>query len=208
MTLRRVAIAIILLGLLQLAWRWDRRAVEHEPGILVPDAPSQSATDAPPFRFRAFTIEPKAAFELYARVLSTERYRFDAGARVSPVDLALGWGPMSDQALVDQLDISQGARWFTLAWESPPAAPELLMRHSANMHMIPAEEWVEDILTDARVGQIVRIEGYLVRVSDDSGWSWNSSLTRDDTGDGSCELVFVEQASIMADPLSLTRAAP
>ena len=31
-----------------------------------------------------------------ARVLGTERYRFDRASELSLVDLALGWGPMSD----------------------------------------------------------------------------------------------------------------
>ncbi len=201
---RHMLYALVVLGALQFAWRWDQRAIEHEPGILVPGAPRQVNLSAAPFEFNEFQITPRAGFDLYARVLSSERYRFDAGARLSPVDLALGWGPMSDQAVVDQIKISQGARWYTLSWRSPPIPPGEIMRHSANMHMIPAEDWVEDTLQDARVGDIVQLRGFLVDVSDAEGWNWRSSLSREDTGGGSCELVFVEHASVLSDPTLLT----
>ncbi len=205
MTARRFLYAFVILAVLHTAWRWDRRAVEHDPGVLVPDAPTQVNLITDPFVFDQFQIMPRAEFDLYARVLSAERYRFDAGARLSPIDLALGWGPMSDQAVLDQVRISQGARWFTMSWKAPPIPPVEMMRHSANMHMIPAEAWVEDALKDARVGDIVQLRGFLVDVTDNEGWSWRTSLSRDDTGGGSCELVFVEYVSLLTDPKLLTR---
>ena len=40
-------------------------------------------------------------------------------------------------------------------------------------------------------GQLVNIKGYLVKVSKNDGWYWKASLSRDDTGAGACELVYV-----------------
>jgi hypothetical protein len=39
-------------------------------------------------------------------VLSVERYRTGREAEISPVDFALGWGSMSDDAVTSKLDIS------------------------------------------------------------------------------------------------------
>jgi hypothetical protein len=69
--------------------------------------------------------------------------------------------------------------------------------NSANMHMIPADTIVEDTLKGVRVGQVVRISGYLVEVAGADGWRWRSSLTRDDTGNGACELVWVESVQVL-----------
>ena len=41
-------------------------------------------------------------------------------------------------------------------------------------------------------GQIATIGGYLVDVRGPNGFAWNTSLTRRDTGDGACEIVWVE----------------
>ena len=65
------------------------------------------------------------------------------------------------------------------------------------MHLIPADEIVEDTLDDIRQGQIVDLKGYLVRADAADGWRWISSLSRNDTGARSCELVYVERARIV-----------
>ena len=39
---------------------------------------------------------------------------------------------------------------------------------------------------------------YLVDVDHGSGWHWRSSMSRNDTGDGACELVYVESMSVEA----------
>jgi hypothetical protein len=47
-----------------------------------------------------------------------------------------------------------------------------------------------------RPGQIVTIGGYLVDVRGPNGFTWNTSLTRGDTGNGACEIVWVESLSV------------
>jgi len=47
-----------------------------------------------------------------------------------------------------------------------------------------------------RTGQIVALSGYLVRVQGPDGWHWNSSMTRSDSGNGACELVWVQDLAI------------
>ena len=65
------------------------------------------------------------------------------------------------------------------------------------MHMIPADDPVSDILGGIRRGQIIELDGFLVRADADDGWRWISSLTREDTGARSCELVYVKRARIV-----------
>lgn len=184
-----------------LAWRWDQRPLEHPPGVLAPQAPRQSQTDRQPFEHGGHTLFPRAAFELTARVLSAERYWLDAGARLAPVDLALGWGPMSDQAVLDHVEVSQSARWYRLRWDAAmPLDPSRVMPHSGNMHMIPAQPWLQKLLKDARPGQLLTLRGLLVDAGRPDGWSWRTSLSRDDIGQGSCELVWVEFAQLEPGP--------
>ena len=44
-----------------------------------------------------------------------------------------------------------------------------------------------------RPGERIALAGQLVRVDGDNGFNWTSSLSREDTGAGACELVWVEQ---------------
>jgi hypothetical protein len=59
------------------------------------------------------------------------------------------------------------------------------------MHMIPADENVGRALAAVRPGQMVRLQGWLVEARRGDGWTWRSSLTREDSGHGACEVVYV-----------------
>jgi hypothetical protein len=178
--------------------QWERRPITHPPGVLVPEPPRQEAlADAGPLRVDAFTLTPRANFRIRARVLSREDYYLGDEADLSPVDLALGWGMMSDQAVLDRIDISQGGRWYFTRYEYPaPISDAQIIRNSGNVHMVPANDWVRDRLDDVRVGDLVQARGYLVDVDRDDGFYWRTSLRRDDTGGGSCEIFYVEQIHI------------
>jgi hypothetical protein len=192
---------LYLLALLAVvfAWRdWTQREIVHPPGVLVTEAPKQLAfVDAQPIQLEAYRLKPRAHFELRARVLSRENYRWSEGADLSPVDLALGWGAMSDQAVLDRIEVSQGGRWYHTRYEYPaPLSDREIIRHSGNMHIIPADALVGKRLQAIRRGDIVHARGYLVDADHESGFRWNTSLSRDDTGNGACELFYVERLEI------------
>ena len=187
-----IALVVIAAG----AWNhFSTRAVAHGPGVLAPDDPVQiNRSNLAAFSAGDYQLTPAAEFSLQARVLSTTRYRTGREADLSPIDLALGWGPMSDSEVIDQLQITQGNRFYFYRWQNePPIPPRDIVEHSANMHMIPASDEVRRQLQKVRVGQIVSISGYLVRIQAPDGWHWNSSMTRTDSGNGACELVWVEE---------------
>ncbi|MEO6969109.1 MAG: hypothetical protein ABI132_11745 [Rhodanobacteraceae bacterium] len=193
----------LLAGLLILAafggWSWSRhRPIARTAGVLAPDDPVQTDLDGvqPPIAFQDATLHPLAKFTLSARVLSRDDYRFDAGSALSPTDLALGWGRMSDSAVLRDIDIEQGVRFYTWRVHAFPIPRREIETHSANMHMIPADKLVQHDLAQVRVGDVITLDGLLVEADRPGGWRWRSSLTRDDTGDGACELVYIKDLSI------------
>jgi hypothetical protein len=127
-------------------------------------------------------------------VLSRERYRFDALAGAAPMDLAVGWGPMSDSAVIDALQISQSARFYTWRYaDAPPVPVTVISSHSANWHVVPANPGVERQLGRLRTGDVIALEGLLVDLDRDDGGRARTSLTRTATGAGACEIVWVER---------------
>jgi hypothetical protein len=177
-------------------WWWLGRPLVQPPGVMAPLEPIQTEPESPaPWIFKDHRITPLARFELRARVLGTERYRFDRAAQLSPVDFALGWGPMSDSRVLQTLTIQQRDRWYFWSSRNLPIPSSEVISHSGNMHMIPSNGTVARRLLSVRTGQIVALRGQLVRADGKDGWHWVSSLSRTDTGDGSCEVVWVESAS-------------
>lgn len=165
----------------------------HPPGPIAIEAPHQRNLDrATTFTRDRYTLTPRAKFSTIARLLRTERYRADAGAEISPIDVAIGWGPMSDSTLLDQLKLSQSGRFlFWTSSKEPTVSWDVINRSAANMHVIPADSIVLTKLANARVGDLIVIEGELVDVVRNDGWRWNTSMTRDDQGGGACEVIYV-----------------
>lgn len=173
-------------------------AIDHPPGVLVPDAPVQVNLERQSvFPHGDYRIQPLATFDLSARVLGKERYWLDRGADLAPYDLALGWGKMSDSAVLDRLSISQSWRWYRWRASDLPIPHAEIALQSSNMHMVPADDLVRRTLGRVREGDLVRIKGKLVEVAGPYGFRWKSSLSRKDTGDGACELVWVEDIEIL-----------
>ena len=172
----------------------ERRVLRSGP---VAEIPLQSGASESALQRAGYVIEPLASYDIRARVLSVERYRMGREADLSPIDFALGWGPMSDAAVLDRLSISQSNRWYHFRWEgSPPIDPTLMAKSSANTHLVPADDSVKNRLLKVNRGEVVRLSGYLINVRHNDGWTWRSSLSRDDTGGGSCELMWVTDVQV------------
>jgi len=175
---------------------WTSRPVYYGPGAVASMPPEQTDTETPQFSFNDFRVTPLADFHVNARVLSKEKYSFGRDADLVPIDLALGWGPMSDEKVLDKLKIRQSNRFYFWSTKQFPIPKKDIETHSANMHLISSNSTVLSAIKDVRVGNVVDFSGYLVRVQAEDGWRWGSSLSRDDTGNGACELVYVEEFEI------------
>lgn len=184
---------LVFVALIGLAWWWWRDEPADWKGMPARHEPAQTnAGLPPPFVQDGYTIKPLATYRIEAVVLSRKRYRYDDAAELAPVDLALGWGLMSIAEVINDLDISQSGRWyeFTLRGEDAPS-PEEVARHSANTHCLPADAAVRKQLLAVRRHDVVTLEGWLVEVTRPDGFRWRSSLSRDDTRGGSCELMWI-----------------
>lgn len=192
--LRWVFVSLILVGTYQV---WDGLAISRPIGVVVADEPRQEMLETTSAREKnGYRVIPLASFDIKARVLLTKTYWFDRESGLAPVDLVLGWGPMSDGKILKHFSFRQGGRFYYWWTKSLPIPREVIESHSANMHMIPANRSIEKDLKSLRPGNIVQIRGYLVEVNAIDGWRWKSSLIRTDTGAGACEVIWVESLEV------------
>lgn len=193
---------LFFLLLMVVAWNLYNYSgkVSLGPGVMASEAPIQGKLDSPAnYRIDEYTITEIAKFHIKAKVLSKKNYRIGREADLSPTDLALGWGNMSDESILEQIEISQSGRFYRWHVDSFPIPRREIEIHSANMHLIPADDSIKKVIDKVREGEIIELSGSLVNVlSDDDGWRWNSSLTREDTGMGACELIWVKNLRIVS----------
>lgn len=191
-----LAALAVLASVVMCVHKLDRGA--RLPGNPVAGAPVQDESRRrAAFEFDGYTIAPFAQFTVRARLLSSERYRVGREADLSPIDFALGWDDMSNDAVLDRLEISQGNRFFYYRYQGEPPLPvAVITRSASNMHLIPADDRVRRRLEDVRRGATVTLRGWLVDASAPDGWHWRSSRTREDSGAGACELFWVEEVEV------------
>lgn len=158
--------------------------------------PLQSGTRRTPFLWpeagEGVLIRPRAAFDIAAVVAAAEPYSIDAGAFLAPVDLVMTWGRLPEEPYASRVSYSQMTRYYF--WRTRDSSLDLryIATHSANMHMIPADRNLRRALAHVGAGDRVRIRGLLVDV-EAPRFRWQTSLSREDTGPGACELVWVEE---------------
>lgn len=174
------------------------QVITHAPGEIAPDQPEQNRMYVgKQWKVGEYTIKALAEYHIKARVLSRKNYTSGKEAELSPVDFALGWGPMSDQKVLDQINISQSNRWYFWNTQTLPIPVNSIEVNSANVHIIPRNDDVKQEIDDVKIGSLVEMKGYLVEVITANGWRWVSSLTRRDTGNGACEVFAVDQLNVL-----------
>lgn len=180
-------------------WLLTNRPIRHGPGAVAMEQPVQTALkkgEASDIQLEGYNLRLLAKYHIRARVLARADYHFGREADLSPTDLALGWNLMSDETVLDELSISQSGRFYFWYASRLPVLRQTIEHNSANCHIIPADAEVAAALDEVRVGHVVTIDGYLVRATGTGGWSWQSSLRRDDTGDGSCEVIYAQKLEL------------
>ena len=149
------------------------------------------------------TITPVATYRISGEVMSKRKYTSGWGAEIMPFDLALVWGMLTYPHVMKELSIKHDSTrmaWFRVKGDDPPVDFDYAMSHGSNNHIIPANENIRKIVDDQiRIHDRVVLEGYLVNVegrNKEQGITLKSSLSREDTDRGACEIIYVTGVQI------------
>jgi hypothetical protein len=140
-----------------------------------------------------YTITELEPYTQTVRVLGREEYLFGREADLSPLDIAVGWGEMARPEVYKHFKVSQGGRWYYWRSEDMPIEQRAVETQSANVHIVPATPAIARQLRRIRREDLVQLSGALIEVVARDGWRWKSSLTREDVGEGACELLLLKR---------------
>ncbi len=167
--------------------------------------PIQTETQELPFSTKInslrFFITPMADYDISAVVVSSKRYHRGIDAKVVPLDLGVCWGDIAKEENRKKIKFQQYLRFLTYRFkEDLPFSMEYLSSHAGNIHIIPANKRIKRVMFSLDKNDSVRLKGYLVKViAQNQKYSYyhrGTSLSRDDTGDGACELMWVKEVQI------------
>lgn len=143
-----------------------------------------------------------AKYSISGRVVDVQNYYgYNIINQLSPKDIGMSWGFLANEKNHRKVTWSSaGNRYLTWysndsIWINEIGGSDKIAECCSNNHLIPSDNKIKKLINSIKEGDFVRIEGYLVNVyckeSDGSYFSWNTSTSRNDTGNGACEVVYV-----------------
>lgn len=136
----------------------------------------------------------QASYQLSGVLVSKRNYRRGPIDKLSPWDYAVVWGRVPDS--FPHIKFKQVVRFCLFRFKSgAPVDTKYVGEHFSNHHLIPANANIRRALRQGKKGMKVRLDGFLVNVEayqDNRLYtSWKSSMSRTDTGNGACEIIYV-----------------
>lgn len=193
MTLQRLLTKIVLWGSVPLI----PHTICADPSAS--SSPKQSLIPNETIRVLDAQLQTRASYEAKLRIFSTQTYD-DPISNHCPMDLAVGWGNFLDLQHFEKIHVSQSDRHYTWSYWGKRWAPAFIHEHSANLHIIPASNALREKLSQLKKAQLISVKGRLVDVSHPVLHEvWKTSLSRKDTGTGACEILWLEELSILQE---------
>lgn len=168
-------------------------------------SPIQEDISAPPFSFEymgeIYNVQPMARYEMWGLVVTHNNTTgfldiYHDETSVDTKDLCLIWGNNLETSDYKKMSFESGA--WTCFYQYPFGV-EFFPNALSNNHLITADDAVRETIGEVRIGDQVHVKGMLVKYQAESFpefWR-TSSMVRDDTGDGACEVVYVESLEIL-----------
>ena len=153
-----------------------------------------------------YTLTPRATYDISGLVVSQHRgdALFNLGHKADPgniKDVCVVWGEAVTNGSYRKVNFTSGEFTCSYSWSgvlTPPFNPE----KASNNHLIPASRTIARQIGAIHVGDQIRMTGLLVdyKVTRDGRdiFTRQTSLTRSDTGNGACEILYVTDLSVVA----------
>ena len=182
---------------------------EVVPAILT-DEPRQAAGSIPELNLDIggfeYTLEPSYHYDLQGVVVSL--YDSDTWYDISHQndpgnirDICVVWGRNVSSGIYRDVKYKSGEFTCTFAWPTV-LDPPFNIYQGANNHVLPANEAVARKIKSVVRGDQIRMQGYLADYTVFDPRSGNrygrkTSTTRNDRGNGACEIVYVTDLEIL-----------
>lgn len=179
--------------------------LDLQPPVFI--APQQVEIAHTPFAYnykgQTITVVPQAWYLISGLIMSHNDpfnwWRFDLthdDKSPDTRDLCVVWGNNLRTTDYQKVSVSNDDWMCNFRWGADVSFyPEEL----SNNHLITNDPAIREQIANLVVGDQITIQGLLVNYSEErwNGRYRNSSLTRTDTGNGACEVIFVQSLKVL-----------
>jgi len=195
--------------LLLLASCWQRNEFPGDmsvaPALLVP--PLQRTVSTQPFTVANngtdYRIEPRYQYDLHGLVVSYAHHNGNYSLHrlwndhINVADVCVVWSENANGSDLNRIKFWNGK--FTCNFKTDDAGVWERFRQDqiSNNHLLTDDSRMRKQIKQVRIGDQVRISGWLVNYSNDAGFSRSTSTTRSDSGNGACETIYLKKFEIL-----------
>ena len=170
------------------------------------DAPRQVRADKSPFTVDyagvTYRVEPQFEYELHGMIVSfrlhdgESRMHRLANDHLNVADLCVVWSDTAFSPTLRKVVFWNGI--FTCNFQTGDAEAWARLRADqvANNHLLSADAAIRERVAGVRIGDQIRVRGWLASYGSGAA-KRGTSTTRDDTGDGACETIFIDEFEVL-----------
>lgn len=171
------------------------------------EAPKQTPTARTAFTTEVnkqeYNINPKFAYELDGVIVS---YNDSGGFDdiwhhkrwkdfINLRDLCVIWGGNVESGVYRSMKFNNDS-WAS--WPDAATGAPFKMNALSNNHLLTDNDSIKTALMAAEPGDHIRLKGVLAKYSNKSnGFNRSTSITREDTGNGACETIYLNEFEIV-----------
>ena len=113
-------------------------------------------------------------------------------------DLCVVWGSNVETGVYLDLNFHNDSWTCWVSWPNAEVGQRFQKHELSNNHVLVDDESVRKVLMKSEPGDHIRLRGVLAEYSNPgSGFTRSTSITRDDTGNGACETIYVTDFEIV-----------
>jgi len=155
------------------------------------------------YRGTGYKVSPVADYELWGLVVTHndigkfgDIYHMEDSVDLK--DICVVWGENAASGVYEKGKYKSGSWTCYWRFKSGEAWVQFNESQIANNHLIASDPEIQEKIRQIRIGDQIHLTGYLVNYENvDTEWRRESSMTREDTGNHACEVVYVEDLKIL-----------
>ena len=215
MKFNRVIIAVSFVWLLVSGWNRNEipGSVDYVPELA--NEPEQKRTQKRPFDLVFndvnYRVEPEYEYDITGMIVSYRHHEGNsrmhslANDHLNMLDVCVIWGDNPHNSRLHKISFWNGIFTCNIKTRDQVAWDNFNMEQLSNNHLISDNEYIRNQVRKIRVGDQIRVRGYLAGYTSGGGSKRGTSTTREDTGNGACETIYVEQFRILESATSYWR---
>ncbi|PLX26780.1 hypothetical protein C0583_05790 [Candidatus Parcubacteria bacterium] len=149
-----------------------------------------------------YNVKPIADYDLWGLVVSVNNIKawynmYHDKTSVNLKDICVIWGDNLRNDIYKEVNYKSG-EWTCYASWGASASGKFDMHQLSNNHLFSDDENVRDVIKDMRIGDQIYLQGTLSEYAKNGQTNYRgTSLSRDDSGNGACETIYVQKAEIL-----------